>query len=139
MLISLLPALFLQSATPSAPGFFNAGQLKDRCESGASADISFCFAYIAGVYDTARAYETWLNLREFCTPPTISQGELRRGFIEYLDDKPGFRSGEAASVIVVALKLRYPCTPNAASLETPSDKPVAKKPATPPTSAPRKR
>lgn len=109
MLLPFLLLASLQSAPSSSPGLFNAGQLKDRCESGTTADISYCFAYIAGVYDTVRAYEKWLNMREFCTPAGLSQGELRRSFIDYLNDKPGFRSGEAASVIVVSLKQRYPC------------------------------
>lgn len=118
LLPSLLLAASLQAAPAAAPGLFNGGQLKDRCESSTTADISFCFAYIAGVFDTVRAYETWLNLREFCTPPEISQGELRRSFIDYLNDKPGFRSGEAASVVVVALKQSYPCgTPDKATTD----------------------
>lgn len=106
---ALLLAAAIQTPQSSASGLFSAGQLKDRCESSSAADISYCFAYVAGAYDTVRAYETWLNLREFCVPSGISQGELRRAFIEYLNDKPGFRAGEAASVVVVALKQRYAC------------------------------
>lgn len=111
---SLLLAGALQAAPGGASGLLNAGQLKDRCESGTAADISYCFAYIAGVHDTVRAYESWLNLREFCTPGGISQGELRRAFLDYLNEKPGFRAGEAASVVVVSLKQRYPCSVAAA-------------------------
>ena len=120
----LLPFLLLASSLQIAPSgsssLFSAGQLKDRCESGSAADISYCFAYIVGAYDTVRAYETWLNLREFCVPAGISQGELRRAFLDYLNDKPGFRSGEAASVVVVSLKQRYACPV--------ADKTVPKKP-----------
>ena len=108
----LLPLLLVASAqvapTPSS-GLFSAGKLKDRCDSNGAADISYCFAYVAGVYDTVRAYEAWLNLREFCAPAGLAQGDLRRAFVDYLNDNPGFRAGEAASVVVVAFKKRFAC------------------------------
>jgi hypothetical protein len=51
-------------------------------------------------------------LREFCTPDGVVQGELRRAFMDYLADNAGYSSGEAASVVIVALKKRYPCAPD---------------------------
>jgi hypothetical protein len=97
-------------AGTTAGGLFSAGQLRDRCQSSVPADASYCFAYVAGVHDTVRAYEAWLNLREFCVPRHVPQGELRRAFIDYVAAHPDTASGEAASVVVVALKVRYPCT-----------------------------
>jgi hypothetical protein len=100
-----------QSSTgPLAGGLFSAGQLRQRCLSNVSADASYCFAYITGVHDTVRAYEAWLNQREFCVPRHVPQGDLRQAFLDYLRDKPSDLSGEAASVVVVALKIRYACT-----------------------------
>lgn len=96
-------------ALAPAAGLFSAGQLRQKCESMGVAEASYCFAYVVGVHDATRAYENWLNLREFCTPPGIVQGELRRAFVDYLAANPGYRSGEAASVVIVALKHRYPC------------------------------
>lgn len=97
------------SAGPIAGGLFSAGQLRQRCLSNVPADASYCFAYITGVHDTVRAYEAWLNQREFCVPRHVPQGDLRQAFIDYLRDKPSDASGEAASVVVVALKIRYAC------------------------------
>ena len=97
------------SAGPLAGGLFSAGQLRQRCLSNVPADASYCFAYITGVHDTVRAYEAWLNQREFCVPRHVPQGDLRQAFINYLRDKPSDLSGEAASVVVVALKIRYAC------------------------------
>ena len=97
------------SAGPLAGGLFSAGQLRQRCLSNVPADASYCFAYITGVHDTVRAYEAWLNQREFCVPRHVPQGDLRQAFIDYLRDKPSDLSGEAASVVVVALKIRYAC------------------------------
>jgi hypothetical protein len=97
------------SAGPLAGGLFSAGQLRQRCLSNVPADASSCFAYITGVHDTVRAYEAWLNQREFCVPRHVPQGDLRQAFVDYLRDKPSDLSGEAASVVVVALKIRYAC------------------------------
>lgn len=97
------------SAGPLPGGLFSAGQLRQRCLSNVVADASYCFAYVTGVHDTVRAYEAWLNQREFCVPRHVPQGDLRQAFIDYLRDKPSDLSGEAASVVVVALKIRYAC------------------------------
>lgn len=101
------------TSAPPAGGLFSAGQLRQRCLSNVAADASYCFAYITGVHDTVRAYEAWLNLREFCVPRHVPQGDLRRAFMEYLGDNPGDLGGEAASVVVVSLKIRYACPTSA--------------------------
>ena len=110
------------SAGPLAGGLFSSGQLRQRCLSNVPADASYCFAYITGVHDTVRAYEAWLNQREFCVPRHVPQGDLRQAFIDYLRDKPSDLTGEAASVVVVALKIRYACgsaaTPSAVPART---------------------
>lgn len=108
-LLLLLSTSPVQSAPPPAGGLLSAAQLRERCLSSIAADASYCFAYVAGVHDSVRAYEAWLNLREFCAPSRVPQGELRRAFVEYLFAHPGDLGAEAASVVVVALKSRYPC------------------------------
>lgn len=113
------PAVSLQAAPP-AGGLFSANQLRQRCLSNVSADASYCFAYITGVHDTVRAYEAWLNQREFCVPRHVPQGDLREAFIGYLRDHASDVSGEAASVVVVALKIRYPCTTEGRAGPTPA-------------------
>lgn len=100
----------LQTAPAPAGGLFSADQLRKRCISNVPADASYCFAYIAGVHDTVRAYEAWLNLREFCAPRRVAQGDLRRAFMDHVAARPADLPGEAASVVVVALKARFPCT-----------------------------
>jgi hypothetical protein len=99
--------------TPPSPvnrlGFVTAGELADRCRESASASVTFCFSYIAAVRDTMRAYEIWLNQREFCEAGQLSQGDLRQAFVTFVNAYPSHRTGQAASVIVVALKQTYPC------------------------------
>ncbi|AUW57333.1 hypothetical protein C1T17_03710 [Sphingobium sp. SCG-1] len=69
------PAPIAPAASPpysanAAPdlGYLSAGALVDRCSENSPASTSYCFAYIAGVSDAMRAYEIWLNTREFCPP-----------------------------------------------------------------------
>lgn len=119
---SALPPVTAAPALPSTPpptaapmgspadmGFFSAGALADRCIGSAASDISYCFAYITAVHDTMKAYEVWLETKEFCVPRLMAQADLRRAFLTYISAYPANRGGQAASVIVVALKQTYPC------------------------------
>jgi len=90
-------------------GFLNAGELRTKCLSNSAASISYCYAYIAGVNDAVKAYEAWLTLHEYCAPPNTSQSDLRATFLAYMAQKPEYSGGEAASVVVVALKQRFTC------------------------------
>ena len=86
-----------------------AGQLGQRCSKNDIAATSYCFAYIAAVTDSARAYEIWLHAREFCLPARVAQSEVRRAFMTYLSAYPANAQGQAASVVINALKTTYPC------------------------------
>ncbi len=108
------PGAVTPDVAPSSGGlgYLQAGALADRCGENSAASASYCYAYVAAVHDTMKAYEVWLNQREFCAPPNVSQAELRAVFVNYIRAYPTNRSGQAASVIVVALKSLYPCSPN---------------------------
>lgn len=103
------PAPQAAPAPAGSLGFLTAGQLIDRCNEAAQTSASFCFAYIAAVHDLARAYEVWLKQREFCLPAGAAQADLRRSFLNYAAARPEVRSGQAASAVLVALKVSYPC------------------------------
>ncbi len=115
LLCSTTPVAAAQSvATPpgrgmSDIGFLSAAALATKCKAGDVSSISYCFAYVAAVTDTARAYEIWLNAKEFCLPAQASQSLARRAFLTYLDAYPAQASGQAASVVINALKQTYPC------------------------------
>ena len=95
--------------TPAKIGYLTAGQLADRCGDNSAAASTYCFAFITGVHDTVQAYEQWLAQREFCVPAGTPQADLRRSFLSYMLVYPQNSGGEAASVVVVALKAAYPC------------------------------
>lgn len=104
------PSAAAQPANPlSNIGYMNARQLAQRCSGSDPASSSYCFAYLAAVTDTVRAYEIWLGSREFCLPAGTSQAEIRRAFMTYVSAYPTQESGQAASVVVNALKNTYPC------------------------------
>ena len=106
------PSLSQPVQTPGAMssiGYLTARQLTDRCSDNNAANSSYCFAYIAAVADTVRAYEIWLSSREFCLPGGTAQADIRRAFMAYLGAYPDQGSGQAASVVVNALKTSYPC------------------------------
>lgn len=90
-------------------GYLTAGELSDRCADTAAASSSYCFAYVAAVHDSARAYEIWLREKEFCIPTRTPQADLRRAFLTYVNAYPAHRSGQAASVVLIALKESFPC------------------------------
>lgn len=109
------PAPAPAPSVPEAPGqsigYLTGTELAARCKESSTAGISYCYAFITGVNDTMQAYERWLSQKEFCPPPKVPQGELRQNFLAYLNAYPGNGQGQAASVVVVALKTSYPCRP----------------------------
>lgn len=110
---------------PTKTSYFTASELAEQCGDPSPAKAAYCFAYIASVHDTVRAYEQWLNLREFCAPADTSQSDLRRAFVAHVAARPADGAGQAASVVVVAFKQRYPCP------VTPLATPAVKSPARP--------
>jgi hypothetical protein len=117
----------VQTPSPRAGdglGYVTGNDLYARCTDSAPGSISYCFAYIAAVHDTMRAYEIWLNMREFCVAPGTSQGDLKTAFISYARVHPIDLNGQAASVVVNALKASYSCPVLPAPVATPTPAPT---------------
>jgi len=91
-------------------GFVTGRTLFDRCTEDSPVSVSYCFAYIAAVYDSVRAYEIWLNIREFCPVTVLAQSDLRDVFIDYARKRPADLRGQGATIVLAAFKLRYPCS-----------------------------
>lgn len=111
---SARPAAALGTAQPQQHGrfgFLTAGEMADKCSANSAFSTSFCFAYLAGIHDSMRAYEVWLTQHEFCAPPQVSLEDLRNAFVGFVAANPSFRSAQSASVAVTALKKAYPCSP----------------------------
>ena len=89
--------------------FFTGRQLYERCVDPSQINGSYCFAYVAGVHDLARSYETWLNVREFCLPSGTTQADLRDTFLNFARRRPADLDGQAASIVLAATKERFRC------------------------------
>ncbi|HEX8217566.1 MAG TPA: Rap1a/Tai family immunity protein [Allosphingosinicella sp.] len=96
------------TATPDL-GYILARDLVARCTAGTAFTADYCFGYIAAAHDTVRAYESWLNLRDICIPAGTPQSEIRDAVLAHLRDNPGDLDAQAASVVVVAMRSRFPC------------------------------
>jgi hypothetical protein len=96
-------------ANGSRFGFLTTAQLADQCNGQSPYALTHCYAYLAGLYDTMRAYEVWLTHSEFCAPARVTLEDLRRVFLAFVEANPGYREGQGASVGAVALRGAYPC------------------------------
>lgn len=103
------PAVPVATEPVKSIGYLTGTQLGARCTDGSTAGVTYCYAFITGVHDTMQAYQRWLGQKEFCPGESVAQGELRQNFLAYLNAYPKSGQGQAASVVVVALKSSYPC------------------------------
>lgn len=99
-----------QEAAPAGTsGYQSAGQVLRKCRDESTFSKSYCFAYVAAVADSARAYQAWLGTDSMCLPGRTSQGTLVDVFDAYVAANPSLTHSQAASVIVTALQERFPC------------------------------
>ncbi|PEQ13853.1 hypothetical protein B2G71_05990 [Novosphingobium sp. PC22D] len=96
-------------ASPPSLGFVAGTDLFKQCADDSATGTSYCFAYLAAVHDSVRAYESWLGFREFCTSNRLTQSDLRDLFLKDARRYPFELRGQAASVVVSSLKRAYPC------------------------------
>lgn len=108
LLAAFAPAAHAQP-TGSAQGYLSASSLFGKCRGTSVDEVSYCFAYVAGVADTARAYQSWLGAADFCIPVETPQSELITTFEDYFTRHPTLGDAQAGSVVILALENRYGC------------------------------
>lgn len=94
----------------TAKAYLKAHDLLERCTKWSSGP-DYCYGYIVSAYDTARAYQAWLNLHDLCVPAGLTQGELVKSVTDYFYAHPSDLDAEAASLVIVALQRSFPCPP----------------------------
>jgi hypothetical protein len=109
-LFFIIASLSLFAASPATPGFLVGDDVWKSCLSSFSIDVGRCEGYISGVHDTVRAYEAWNRIAEICSPATATHRELRNIVVDYINMHPDYRRAQAASVVVLALRERFPCS-----------------------------
>lgn len=99
-----------QGARAKTDGFHTAQSLYENCKGSSVHGREYCFAYIAAVADSVRAYQAWLNLQDVCVQKTTSHGALADIFVAYVERNTALGQNQAASVVVLSMQERYPCT-----------------------------
>ena len=99
-----------ESGTADVSGFLSASALYEKCSGSSVHGQEYCYAYLAAVSDAGKAYQVWTNLRHLCLPAGTTQGELKDIFTSFLVQHPSRLRDQAASVVVVALQKKYPCS-----------------------------
>jgi hypothetical protein len=103
-------AALAQTTQPEAvAGFESAGELLRKCRENSSFAKNFCFAYLAAVADSARAYRVWIGSGDPCLPSGLTMGKLADTFEAFLIANPSQTRAQAASVIVASLQDAFPC------------------------------
>jgi hypothetical protein len=107
--LMFIHVLALLASTPGAAGFSSANEVLKACNSELSQEVIRCREYITGVVDTVRAYEAWTGGSEFCAPANLRVPQIRNAFVDFVRSRPDMERGQAASVLVLALRQRFPC------------------------------
>jgi len=129
--IVILFVLLIATASIAADGSYttdNSRKLLDECRKGAQFRDSpstssqenlmyfgKCTGYIRGVADGYYlAYMAAGNLpaeRRLCVPTSVTNGQLMRVVVKYLEDNPSQLEVNASFSTVLALRKSFPCSP----------------------------
>ena len=98
-----------------APAFRHSGNsLLKLCTETADmypfVQYSMCIGYIQGVMDHDQVRADWKKtLKTFCVPNDVTNGQLRKVAMNYLNENPEDLHLNAASLVATALYEAYPC------------------------------
>lgn len=126
LLLAPIPTL-AQSNSDTArgtAGFQSAEALYKNCTGNSVHGREYCFAYVAAVADSVRAYQAWLNLNDVCLQRSISHGSLIDTYTGYFERNPSLGPRQAASVVVLSMQGRFPCGAAGAAPATTPVKPA---------------
>ena len=98
-------AVLLLGVTPAASDFFTGNELHAFCDSSNpdEKNPSVCFGYIVGV---ASALDP---MSIFCFSDGVKARQVEDIVKNYLKDNPEKRHDAASSLVIAALKERFPC------------------------------
>jgi hypothetical protein len=112
----IVAVLLLASSSQGEEGekrfvFMTGNALVEAC---AEPDLT-CLGYVTGVADAVTALEGFGVLRKgaYCMPGNVSQGQLAAIFSKYLQENPAERHYAAASTLLGALAIAFPCATGA--------------------------
>jgi hypothetical protein len=96
-------------------------EVLDKCKNlvdkGSVFEGGYCAGFMDGVIDTARAWENsdeelkrkhepWVR---FCLPKEVTNGQIARVFVKFLEDHPEKLHFPANLLFIEALRTAFPC------------------------------
>ena len=70
---------------------------------------TICFAYLMGAIETFGVLAAADQVKYFCVPPNVEKGQMMDVVKLYLRDHPETRQYHAPTLVMLALKEKFPC------------------------------
>jgi hypothetical protein len=93
-------------------GFTSGNDLWDACQADETKDpmrATFCTAYIVGAGETFQALHVANQATYYCIPDNVQNGQAIDVVKLYLRDHPETRQYSAPTLVMLALKEKFPC------------------------------
>jgi Rap1a immunity proteins len=92
--------------------FTSGNQLWDACaadEHKEPVKAMFCTTYILGAGETFQVLQVANQVRFYCVPPKVENGQVIDVVKLYLRDHPESRQYSSPTLIMIALREKFPC------------------------------
>ena len=106
----LLISFLSSSSMSSFAGWESGNTLYQKLTSQTLWENAMATGFIAGVFDGYATEQNWDNQAHYiCMPDNATKQQLSDTVKKYLEDNPQDRHFNAASIVLNALSLAYPC------------------------------
>jgi len=95
--------------------FTSGNRLWDACQANDKANVNdavkaiFCTSYILGAAETFQALHEANQVTYYCVPSGVENGQVEDVVKLYLRDHPETRQKSAPTLVMLALKEKFPC------------------------------
>jgi hypothetical protein len=108
--VSTILSCFLVSGAKA--DFTSGNTLWDACQADEKQEpvkALFCNIYILGAGETFQVLQVANQVRFYCVPPKVENGQVMDVVKFYLRDHPERRQYSAPTLVMLALKEKFPC------------------------------
>ena len=92
--------------------FYSGNMFYEKCSDG---NQTICTTYVMGVYDAYKAMQDFSEIKEndqktgICDPTSVTSQQLTDIALKYVKEHPESRHYIAARLIIIAIKIAFPC------------------------------
>jgi len=105
-----IPVLLVQVMSGGAKADFTSGNdLWDWCQANDPMKDALCTSYVLGAGETFQVLQVAKQVRFYCIPDKVQNGQAIDIVKLYLGDHPETRQYSAPTLIMLALKEKFPC------------------------------